>query len=375
MRTSNHHPFSKTTVLPARCSGDNVYESPAQKGSSGNPIAGSRQTLEGVVAEPNSAKMRLGEELTQLRVAAGKPTSDTLIRQAGARGVKFTRSSLSDWFRGRSVPNNYKAFSLLVELLTNGRASGQLVALYEEAGRESSDRRGTRLSTPGTVPARAPRPADSPKAYRLPSLDMIHYANVPRLNVLLAAHGHPEVRRMPAHSDRPMVEFLDAMESISVRLAKVELPLKLFTPDLNLRTLQQGDLLVFDRTVRTLNGLRPNEIRPLTGDLDVDPLVYIKTGGVRIVMPYDSRYVTTSTAYGDFAAGQAQMFGLCIIKRRGQPKDALHRGKKPKAQYVASPLVLGQTSPHDRDPDLRAPTVIEGFDIDSDSSTWHGPWS
>lgn len=327
------------------------------------------------MAVPDSAKRRLGEELRQLRLAAGEPTSETLIRQARARGVKFTRSSLSDWFSGRSVPNDNRAFRLLVELLTNGREFGQLVALYEEAGRESSDRRGTRRSTPGPVPAKALRPADSPKNFRLPPLDMVHYANVPRLNVLLAAHGHPGARSIPAHSDRPMMEFLAVMESISERLARVELPLKLLTPDLNLRTLQQGDLLVFDRTVRTLNGLWPNEIRPLTGDLDVDPLVYIKTGGVRIVMPYDSRYVTTSTAYGDFSAGQTHMFGLCIIKRRGQPKDAPHRRKKPKAQYIASPLVLGQTSSHDRDPDLREATAIQSFDIDSDSSTWHGPWS
>lgn len=54
-------------------------------------------------------------------------------------------------------------------------------------------------------------------------------------------------------------------------------------------------------------------------DLNKDPLVYIKTRGVRIVMPYDPAFITTSTAYFDFMAGRTRMLGLCVIKRRGRP--------------------------------------------------------
>lgn len=326
------------------------------------------------MGEPDSAKTRLGVELSKLREARPDVTYKALIRQASSRGVKLSESSLSDWFRGRSVPSDCKSFALLVQLLTGDRPSGQLVHLYEMAGRESVDRLGTRRPPYlGLGTAITPLSAT---VHRLPSLDMIHYANVDRLNVLLAARGHPaRLQGIPAHCDRTMMSLMAVMESISQRLAQVELPLKRLTPDLNLRTLQEGDLLVFDRKVNTLNGPQPGEIRALTGDLDIDPLVYIKKGGVRIVMPYDPKYVTTSTAYSDFIAGQTQMFGLCKIKRRGRPKDAPHRAKKPKAQFIASPLVLGQISGLRRHPELSRSGVRKGFEVETDSYVWYGPWT
>jgi hypothetical protein len=80
---------------------------------------------------------------------------------------------------------------------------------------------------------------------------------------------------------------LDNVQLESCRLAK----------DFDLRTLRPGDLLVFDRQVRTLRAPTIKATSDiLTGNLDTDPLIYLARGGVRVVMPLDPDLLTTGSA-------------------------------------------------------------------------------
>jgi hypothetical protein len=47
--------------------------------------------------------------------------------------------------------------------------------------------------------------------------------------------------------------------------------------------------------------------------------------------------------------------------------------KKPKVQFLASPLLLGLAQWDARDDDLDERTVFEGYDPETEESTWYGP--
>jgi hypothetical protein len=47
--------------------------------------------------------------------------------------------------------------------------------------------------------------------------------------------------------------------------------------------------------------------------------------------------------------------------------------KKPKVQFLASPLLLGLAQWDARDVDLGERTVFEGYDPETGESTWYGP--
>jgi hypothetical protein len=179
----------------------------------------------------------------------------------------------------------------------------------------------------------------------------MNYGNLDRLDELLRTHGG-SMRRRGAFDEGPMPLLLliqDAVEDLD----KVHVETKRLTTDFDLRSLDAGDLLVFDRWVFTRNGPRHGDrSSTLTGDLNVDPLIYFKRGGVRVVMPIEPAFVTTASAYSDFSAGGVRMSGLCRIKRRISPTDPPHLRKNPKKQLLASPLILGITNQANRDPDL-----------------------
>lgn len=314
--------------------------------------------------EEMSARKRLGDELTKLRGGERALSLVNLESHSMVKGPRLPRSSLSDWFNGRAVPSVEK-LNALVALLTQRPPTPELKALYRKALAESARERGRR-SAPQTDSTDVVTPLarlETVQSSRLPRIDTLHYANIPRLVHLLAMHQQPmALPEIPAPPDRDMIGLATASSVITSKLGQVDLPVKRFTLDLNLRELREGDLMVFDRRVHTLNGPRPNQTLPPTGDLNIDPLVYLKRDGVRIVMPYDPRFITTSTAYNDFRSGQVQMLGLCVIKRRLRPSDAPHRRKKPKVQFLASPLLLGLSSWEHRDEELTRRAAITGED-------------
>lgn len=315
------------------------------------------------MSDPVDAKVRLGAALTDLWERAHKPTLTSLVTDAAKQNVKLSTSSLSQWFKGETVPSDTQQFGTLVLILSGAPPSADLKRLRQQAREVSQSRQGL---AGGSV-ATAAQPGKTPAPGGVPRIDILHYANVPRLNTLLANHGIPSgMSNIPTHGQRNIITLAAAVESVVTRMRDVELPVRRFTQDLNLRSLRNGQLLVFDRRVFTLNCPDPGATPTLTGDLNVDPLVYIKKQGVRIVMPYDPAFITTSTAYSEFNAGNTQMVGLCAIKRRGKPTDAPHRNKNPKVQYVATPLLLGLSS---EVTDLSEKVVHEDR-----YGRWHGPW-
>ncbi|ARE37728.1 hypothetical protein A0W34_29835 (plasmid) [Rhodococcus sp. BH4] len=315
--------------------------------------------------------------LKDLKMGAGNPTYETIIKDVSALGTKLNKSSLGDWFAGHAVPADKHSLGILVTYLAKERPlPGGFWPLYEKAKREGAARRGARPAS-GSTPESATDPASGAgelRLHRLPRIDTVHYANVPRLRHLLSSHEIVlDLPDLSLPGERDMMELLAVMDSITRGLARVALPVKKLTQEFRMRSLDVGDLLVFDRRVFTLNGPSPGETPSLTGDYDVDPLIHFTKRGVRIVMPYDPVYVTTSTAYSDFKSRHIQMVGLCVIKRRGKPTDAPHRKKTPKVQFVASPLVLGLSSERHRDPELTKKVVFKGYDDDGTQS-WFGEW-
>jgi hypothetical protein len=79
-----------------------------------------------------------------------------------------------------------------------------------------------------------------------------------------------------------------------------------------------GMLVSFEGVFRTKNGPRGRDDRSerdLT-DLKKAPQIYQKEGSLKFTLPYDPKFVTTSTAMVELTSGQARVGGFALIKRR-----------------------------------------------------------
>lgn len=109
----------------------------------------------------------------------------------------------------------------------------------------------------------------------LPRLSAINYANPVRLGHLALLNGART--RFPAGAPSRIhgLNTFRWVEAVLDNLANLDIDARRLTVDFDLRTLRPGDLLVFDRQVRTLHGVNVDAAsKPLVGDLDVDPLIY-----------------------------------------------------------------------------------------------------
>lgn len=228
------------------------------------------------MSDPLDAKMCLGAALTDLWERVHKPTLKSLVTDAAKQHLKLSTSSLSQWFKGQTVPFDTQQFGTLVLILSGAPPSADLKRLRQQARDVSQSRQG--LTGGSGVTTAQPGKETVPGG--MPRIDILHYANDPRLNTLLANHGIPsDMSNVPPHGQRNIITLAAAVESVVTRMREVELPVRRFTQDLNLRSLMNGQLLVFDRRVFTLNCPEPGATPTLTGGLNVDPLVYIKKQG------------------------------------------------------------------------------------------------
>ncbi|GFG86916.1 hypothetical protein [Mycolicibacter algericus] len=319
---------------------------------------------------PSTARQRLGEELAAMRQAKGKPTLKSLVAQASKKyKVELSDSALSEWFRGRAVPHDYRHFAVLVQLLTNLPPNEQLKRLHRDAWQETRKRQHSQNAHPVET---TPQSRSGPW---LPRLVEVHYANLERIaELMLSRTATGDLPVLPASSTYGAIGAVEKRQALLRGFSALNLPCKRFTRDFSLRSLDTGDLFVFDTWFRTRNGPAPQNPVPLTGDLNKDPHVYIQRQRVRIIMPLNPRWVTTGTAYGEFGSGGVQLAGVCIIKGRVHPEDAKLVPPTNKVLYRASPLVLGIADPFDRDTDLRHSVVFDVIDVDSDSLITVGPW-
>lgn len=97
--------------------------------------------------------------------------------------------------------------------------------------------------------------------------------------------------------------------------------------------LKAGQIVSFDTKFRTKNVPGLDEYRPSTyclkGDLDKDPILYIKKANRRFVLTLDPRWLTTTTSFVNFKMGWADVAGLAVIKYSS------------KQEVVATPYLLG----------------------------------
>lgn len=75
-----------------------------------------------------------------------------------------------------------------------------------------------------------------------------------------------------------------------------------------------GSRVAFDGRFRTRNWKKYDPEVGLTGDLEMDPLVYIDVGERRVFMPIDPRWATTSTGRLVFQRGSIQLSGVALLR-------------------------------------------------------------
>jgi len=323
------------------------------------------------VSQPLTARQRLAAELRHLHVSTGKRPYKDIVRRARDQSTSFSFSisSIGEWLSGTSVPDPAGKLAVFVKAMTgSAHLDDPLRRLHHDAAREPRP-------TPGCRPGASARTAAPVTPSHVPRLDAVHYVDIDRLYDLVLSHGSsvevPDldwaVRRGPGHVRfrRTLVEELDT----------VALRAKRFTLTLDLRQLQQGDLLIFDTQVRTRNGVAPNEYVRLTGDLNRDPHVYIQRRGVRILLPVKPEMITTDTAYGFLSEGTTRLAGACQIKHR--VVDESQRRRMPatdKVQYLGTPLVLGTTDIFSEHADLCESPLFDAVDVETDGTLTIGPW-
>jgi hypothetical protein len=96
-----------------------------------------------------------------------------------------------------------------------------------------------------------------------------------------------------------------------------------------------GATVSFSALFRTKNGAKLYKARDkrqsltFSGNLTQDPHIYKTCGTQSLVMMIDPRWVTSNTAFVQFASGQQRFAGLCVVNR------------VEKGLIFASPLILG----------------------------------
>lgn len=169
----------------------------------------------------------------------------------------------------------------------------------------------------------------------------ISYMNIPRLGMLTAGRGG---RQLPSQLKgvtklhelgislvHLMYEVEQTMRFLSVKAIPLEHAVRLdedFT----------GATVSFDSQCFTKNGPEVPDgsaMPPIPADWNKAPHIYCKNQGWKIVMVYDPKWVTTTTAYCDFRGGNRRFKGICIVKEVDR-KNRL---------VIASPLLLGLPKP------------------------------
>jgi hypothetical protein len=79
-----------------------------------------------------------------------------------------------------------------------------------------------------------------------------------------------------------------------------------------------GMLVSFEGRFRTKNGpkFRAYPAQVDMTNLKTAPHIYAKEAGLKFVLPYDPRFLTSNTAVAEFSSGQMNVGGFALIKRR-----------------------------------------------------------
>lgn len=165
----------------------------------------------------------------------------------------------------------------------------------------------------------------------------ISYMNIPRLAMWGAGQGLKidvsfladvaNLHDMGFDLTRLMYEIEQALKHLSFRAVPLEQAVELeqdFT----------GATVSFERQFFTKNGPHvpaKGQSVPISSDWKKAPQIHCKLGKWRVVVVYDPRWITTSTAYVEFAAGTRRFKGIGIVKEVNE-RDSL---------VFVSPLFIG----------------------------------
>lgn len=167
------------------------------------------------------------------------------------------------------------------------------------------------------------------------------YINVPRLQHYVALTDQPV--RVPTDFDEGIPgDGYIAPELLKIRRAieRMRFPALDWVEGTNSVEDPTGMLVSFEGLFRTKNGPQgrhDRRDRDLT-NLKVAPHIYRKSDATRLVLPYDPRFVTTSTAMVELTRGQIRVGGFAQVKYRNG------------GDVIASPFIIGLAST----PEVRA---------------------
>jgi type I restriction enzyme, S subunit len=171
-----------------------------------------------------------------------------------------------------------------------------------------------------------------------PNISQLTYINIPRISQIAGLEGIKlTMGRLPAFT------FLNdlGIELNAVMLATSRLINELQIDAIPLDRIKEGHerlvgaTLSFSALFRTKNGAKlwkardKHQVLTFSGDLVREPHIYRKLGSLKLVMMIDPRWITSSTAFGQFSSGQQRFAGLSIVNR------------VEKGLMFASPLILG----------------------------------
>lgn len=345
-----------------------------------NALKTAREHVRGLITDAQivkQANLILREDAAREHAAAAKSAHAKGVRSLPFDGPEkiASRGAFNSWMNTNpKLPPSEKqllAVVLVIRRFAASRNDARLsprdirhwTELYRAAKTTPSKRsHGASVPSPQALPTSEPSTADDSlaaavhleaTARALPRLSALHYVNIARLGLLLLEAGHPV--DLPDHlpADMNPMAWLQVEHQILQELRRVELPLKRYTSDFDLRSLERGDVLVFDTELYTRGRPPAQQALPLTGDLNHDPFLHFLRGDTRVIMPIDPQWITTGTARSEFCSRSTELMGMCLVKRQLRPGDGPLIGKNTQVlQYVASPLILGLCDPRHVDPEL-----------------------
>jgi hypothetical protein len=169
---------------------------------------------------------------------------------------------------------------------------------------------------------------------------MIHYMNLPRLSMLADDSEKPFNVTLPegfkalcelgwdlGYVIKDIQRVFEQIEVQAVRLRSL----------VKLDSSMRGGFVYFSERYYAKNVPTPDAAMAgsvLTGRIEKDPHIHFKWAGYKIILPIEPRWITTSTAFGDFCHrgfSSEVLSGIFQVKSIDQAK----------ALVVGSPLLLG----------------------------------
>lgn len=139
----------------------------------------------------------------------------------------------------------------------------------------------------------------------------VQYLNVPRILTALALHGDINDRRLENLSSVRTLRDADFQQFHTIMRSAREL-LRMWKPDVlslglggSLKVELIGSRIGFDqlqfrsKNIPSWDSILSKENK-ITGNINKDPQIYYMKGTQKVVLPLDTSWITTGTAYGDF---------------------------------------------------------------------------